>query len=231
MSRVLIIGDTHVPFVRSNYLQFCKDIYKKYKCDTVVHIGDVCDSHSISFHEHNPELPNALDEYKQAFEVVKEWKAVFPKVLVTIGNHDSRIIRVANSVNIPQQLVKTYKEIWGTKDWNWQWEFIIDEVRYVHGHGSGGGLYPAYSTMRKTAMSTVMGHYHSAAGLKWLVNPNTRLFGMDVGTGVNDKAMAFAYSQFNNIRSVISCGVVIDGLPFLEICPCSKGEKYWNGNK
>jgi predicted phosphodiesterase len=229
--KVLVISDTHIPFVRKNYLQFCKDVYKEYKCDTVIHAGDVVDSHSISFHEHHPELPNSLDEYKQAYEIVKEWVSTFPKVSVCIGNHCARIIRVANSVNIPSQFIKTYQEIWGTKHWNWQWEYIIDGVRYVHGHGSGGGLWPAYNSMRKTAMSIVMGHYHSAAGIKYLVNPNTRLFGMDVGSGLDDKSFAFAYNQFNTVRSVISCGVVLNGIPYLEIMPIGKGEKYGDERK
>ena len=228
MSKVLVISDTHIPFVRPNYLQFCKDLYREYKCNMVVHIGDVIDSHSISFHPHHPELPNSLDEYKQAFEMLKEWKSAFPKVLVTIGNHDSRIIRLANSVNIPSQMLKTYQELWDAPKWNWEWEFVIDGVRYVHGHNSGGGLWPAYNSMRKTAFSTVMGHYHSAAGIKWLVNVNSRLFGMDVGAGCNDKSLTFAYNQFNVLRSVISAAVVLNGHPYLELMPMGANEKYWD---
>ena len=51
MSRVLVIGDTHFPFVREDYLPFLVDTYNKYDCDTVVHIGDVVDNHGISYHE------------------------------------------------------------------------------------------------------------------------------------------------------------------------------------
>jgi predicted phosphodiesterase len=228
LARILIAGDTHLPFVRKGYLQFLKDLRKKYRCNMILHIGDVVDSHSISFHEHHPELPNSLDEYKQAFEMVKEWKVVFPKMLVVIGNHDSRIIRLANSVNIPSQMLKTYQEIWETPGWNWQWSFDIDNIHYVHGHNSGGGLWPAYNMMRKTAQSCVCGHYHSAAGLKYLVNHNARLFGLDVGAGCDDNQLAFAYNQFNAIRSVMSAAVILDGVPYLEIMPISTGEKYYD---
>ena len=230
MSNILAVGDTHIPFERPGYLQFCRDLCKEHKCDVVVHIGDVVDSHSISFHEHHPELPNALDEYKLAFERLKNWKTAFPKMLIAIGNHDSRISRVANSVNIPTQMLKTYQEIWDTKNWNWQWEFIIDNVRYVHGHNSGGGLWPAYNSMRKTAQSCVMGHYHSAAGLKFLVNPNARLFGLDVGCGIDDKQLAFAYNQFNTVKSVISAAVVKNGMPHLFLMECGENERYHDSN-
>lgn len=226
MSRILIVGDLHLYYVRKNYLQFCCDIYKTHKCNQVIFIGDVVDSYGISFRTKNPDMPGPLDEYNRSLDAVQEWVRVFSKAKVCIGNHDSRIIRVANSVGISSQLLRTYKEIWGTKNWDWQWEFSIDGVRYVHGHGSGGGLYPAYNTMRKTAMSTVMGHFHSAASIKWLVNPNARLFGMDVGAGCDDKTLAFAYSQFNTIRSVMSAAVVLDGIPYLEIMPIGKNEKY-----
>jgi predicted phosphodiesterase len=227
MSRLLIIGDTHLPYTRRHYLRFCKDLYKEYKCDSVLHIGDVVDSSAISFHIKNPEMPNAKLEYERTYEAVKNWHGAFPKAKVCIGNHDARIIRVAGSVNIPSQLLKSYRELWDTPGWDWQWEHTVDGVYYMHGEGNRG-LHPAYNTMRKMALSVILGHSHSAAGIKWLVNPHARLFGMDVGCGIDDKALAFQYNQFNKIRSVISAAVVIDGMPYLELMPMGKGEKYWD---
>ncbi|NIM35157.1 MAG: hypothetical protein GTO44_06965, partial [Hydrotalea flava] len=61
---------------------------------------------------------------------------------------------------------------------------------------------------------------------KWLVNPYSRLFGLDVGCGIDDKMMAFAYGRHTKIRSVISAAVIIDGHPYLELMPISRGEKY-----
>jgi UDP-N-acetylmuramyl pentapeptide synthase len=48
--RVLVIGDLHEPFCLDGYLNHCTNTYKKYKCDTVVFIGDIIDSHFSSFH-------------------------------------------------------------------------------------------------------------------------------------------------------------------------------------
>ena len=50
-SRVLVIGDTHAPCVHKDYIQFLKKIEKKHQCNRVVHIGDIVDWNSISFHE------------------------------------------------------------------------------------------------------------------------------------------------------------------------------------
>ena len=41
MSRVLVIGDLHLPAEREDYLDFCKDLRKKYKTTETVFIGDV----------------------------------------------------------------------------------------------------------------------------------------------------------------------------------------------
>ena len=67
MSRIGIIGDTHLDVVRPGYLQFCVDtLLEKYGCDTIVHIGDLVDWHGISFHARQPECPGVRDEYELA---------------------------------------------------------------------------------------------------------------------------------------------------------------------
>lgn len=225
MSRVLVIGDLHLPYCRPKYLQFCQDIYKKYRCDKTVFIGDVVDLHSISFHPKSPQMPNAAMEYKLAKGAVAEWKKVFPKASVCIGNHDSRPVRLAETVDIPEELLKDFSDIWDTKGWRWDWEFILDDVCYTHGTGNGG-MHPAFNKMRSTGMSYVMGHTHANAGIKWEASPKSRLFGMDVGAGIDDKSMAFAYGQFARRRSIIGCGVVLEGIPYHEVCPIGKNEKY-----
>ena len=52
------------------------------------------------------------------------------------------------------------------------------------------------------------------------------MFGMDVGCLIDDKAMAFAYGQRIKIRSVLSVGVIIDGVPQVIPMPVGRGEKY-----
>ncbi len=223
--RILIIGDIHAPCTRKGYLLFCKSIQKKYKTNQTVFIGDIVDNHAISFYTKHPSMPSPEKEYELAYECVQEWYRAFPNSKVCCGNHDARIVRVAESVSIPAKFLRNYKEVWNTKTWDWDWEWVIDKVCYQHGIAAGG-LYPAYNTMKKFAMSCVLGHFHHAAGIKFLVNPYTRLFGLDVGCGVDDSKMAFAYGKHTKIRSVISVGVVIDGHPYLELMPMSRGESF-----
>lgn len=225
MSKVLVIGDLHEPAAHPAYLQFCKDIKKKYRCNEVIFIGDVVDNQAISFHANNPNCPGVMDELLLAKEKIAKWQKAFPRAKVCIGNHDERITRLAESVNIPAAYLKNYSEIFNTPKWEWGFDFIIDDVYYFHGTGQGG-VHPAWTVLSKQLMSVVMGHCHSRAGVKWKVNPQRRVFGMDVGCGIDVKAYQFAYGKHCKEKPILGCGVVIDGVPYHEIMPCDDNEKY-----
>lgn len=180
MSKVLVISDLHCPCDRDGYLDFCKATYKKYKCNSVVFIGDVVDWHAVSFHAKNPDSPGPKNEYLLTLDAIKRWYAAFPKAKVCIGNHDNRLLRLAATVNIPACLIRDYKDVWKTPGWDWADSHEIDGVYYFHGIGYGG-IHPAYNAARTMCMSVCMGHVHSAGGISWFVNPKQRWFGMDVG--------------------------------------------------
>lgn len=224
--RKLIIGDIHEPCAHPGYRRFCLDLRDKYRCDDrPICIGDEADFHAISFHARHPEMPGPKDEYLLTRECLKRWHRVFPEMDICIGNHTERVARLAETVNIPSQFLRTYQDVWGTPGWKWAYEFIVDDVYYFHGTGNGG-VHPAFNAMSKMLMSVVMGHVHTAAGVKWKANPTRRIFGMDTGCGIDEKALAFAYGKHLRQRAVISACVVIDGIPYHEVCPIGPGEKY-----
>jgi metallophosphoesterase superfamily enzyme len=228
MSRVLVIGDIHEPISRKHYLRFCRDTHRQYRCNKVVFIGDIVDWTAISMHAFNPEAPGPMDEFALALSRVQQWYKAFPKATVCIGNHDARPRRVAESVNIPKSLLRDFADLWKTPKWKWVYSAIIDNVFYHHGHKKSGGINPAYNTSKNMGMSVVLGHNHSRGGVKWSVSPIQRWFGMDVGCGIDDRAYAFAYASEQTARSVISCGVVINGVPQHIMMPIGKGEKYYD---
>lgn len=225
MSRVLIIPDLHEPVSHPGALAFCKDLRDKYKCDTVVFIGDVCDMQAISFHANNPQCPGPIDEFHLTKAAVQKWYKAFPKAKVCIGNHDARVIRLAESVNIPPQYLRDHAEVWKTLGWEWGNEFVIDDVYYWHGTNRSG-INPAFNVMRDMLMSAVIGHCHSAAGIKWVANPLKRIFGMDTGCLIDVDAFQFAYGYNQKKRPMLSACVVLDGIPEHFIMPCGAGEKY-----
>ncbi len=225
MARVLCIGDLHLRWERLGYFQLCCDLHEEYDCDTVLFIGDVVESHGVSFHMRHPDAPGSLQEYEQTKKAVARWYARFPNAVVTIGNHDERLIRLAYTIGIPETRLKSFEDDWDTPKWQWKYDHIIDDVYYYHGTGQGG-TYPACNAVRKMLMSCVMGHNHAASGIKWYANPKQRIFACDTGCGIDDKAMAFAYGKHNKQRSILSAAVIIDGVPYIEPMKCGKGEPY-----
>ena len=215
---VLAIGDPHEPVAREGYLDFCKDMQRSWRCDTTVIMGDIVDHDAITFHAGTPDGPGASDEHRLTLNAIKPWVKAFPNAKVCVGNHDRRVLRLAESVNIPSVYLRDYADVWETPNWEWAYDFTLDDVYYFHGEGHGG-LHPAYNVARQMSMSVVMGHCHSSAGVKWMANPNQRWFGMDVGCGIDDKKYAFAYGRHLKKRSILGCGVVIDGTPYWEPMP------------
>lgn len=225
MARVLIAGDPHEPVCHPGYRAFLRDLRDKYDCNKVVIIGDIVDHHAISFHAANPMCPGPADEYLLTKQKIQLWHKDFPNAIVTLGNHDLRVVRLAESVNMPAKYLRDYAEVWKTPTWKWVEDIIIDGVYYFHGTNRSG-MHPAYNAMKDMLMSVVMGHCHSASGIQWRANPHRRTFGLDTGCGVDVDAYQFAYGKHMRSRPILSAAVVIDGVPHHRIMPCGPKEKY-----
>jgi predicted phosphodiesterase len=202
--RILVIGDIHAPFELPEYFDFCKDTYAKYNCNQVIFIGDIIDNHYSSFHATDPDGMGGGDELDYAIQEVQKWVEEFPVADVCIGNHDRIIMRKAFDSQIPKRWVKSYNEVLGT-NWNWVDRVVYDGVQYVHGEGG-----TARTKSKNDMMSTVQGHIHTQAYTEWSVGRNFKVFGMQVGCGVDSTAYAAAYAK-NFKKQAIGCGVVIGG--------------------
>ena len=202
--RILVIGDLHEPFCLSGYLQFCQEIYAKWNCNQVVFIGDIIDNHYASYHESDPNGLSGGDELNKAIKRVQKWNRAFPVADVCIGNHDRIIMRKAFSSAIPQEWIKSYNEVLGT-NWNWVERVVYDQVQYVHGEGG-----TARTKAKNDMQSTVQGHIHTQAYIEWMVGRNFRVFGMQVGCGIDWESFAMAYAR-NYKKQAIGCGVVLGG--------------------
>ena len=110
MSRVLIIGDTHCPGMRQGYVDFLKRVADAHSVNRVVHIGDLIDWASISFHEKSPALSNAAREFEHARRQVASLARAFPKADWLIGNHDALTERQAVAVGLPPQILRDYAD-------------------------------------------------------------------------------------------------------------------------
>lgn len=207
---VLIIGDIHEPFCREGYLEHCREYQEALGAGTVVFIGDILDSHYSSFHPSDPDGYGAGEELDRAMDKIAEWYRVFPVAKVCLGNHDQIIQRKAFASGVSKRWVRGLGEVLQTPNWEYDIEFVINNVLYTH--TLGANLINAAINRRQ---SVVAGHIHTKATIEYNVNKQDRIFAMQVGCGIDDSSYAFAYAKLNVKKSIISCGAVVNDIPML----------------
>ncbi len=210
--RVLILGDTHCPCMRPGYIEFLKDIEEAWGTTRTVHIGDLSDMAALSFHTKHPTLKNVLGEWEEAREQIAELTAAFPNVDLLTGNHCALPARVALEAGIPPEFLRSQKDLFDLPD-GWTvypryYKLEIDNCLYFHGDS---GKSTSINNAKDHFMSCINGHRHAQAGVTYYANKHARVFGMQVGCGVDDTRLALDYGQRYNAKSILGCGVVIEG--------------------
>lgn len=210
-SRILVIGDTHLPFHNPKYLDFIKGVKKYYKTTHTIHIGDVLDHHASSYHESDPDGMSAGDELEIAIDELAAYHRAFPHADVITGNHDAIVWRKIRTSGLSHRWVKNLGDVLNTPTWSFHMRRVYDNVLYIHGEGV-----TARTKALRTGRCVVQGHRHTE-GYVWHHGMEDRPFwGMQVGTGIDPDAYAFAYAK-DHPPPVLSCGVVLDNgrLPIL----------------
>tara|TARA_R110002167_G_C12494775_1_gene635739 strand:+ start:85 stop:756 length:672 start_codon:yes stop_codon:yes gene_type:complete len=214
MAKVLIIGDTHCPAMHPKYLPFLKRVYREHGCNRVVHIGDLVDWHAISFHEKDPSMPAPRDEIIKALEQVNKIKRAFPRVDYLMGNHSSLPLRKARMIGLPDEVMLPFETLWGLPNWKIHRRYaklIIDGVQYRHGDSGKGGQFAASAQAKAEFQSVVQGDKHAQGGVVYHSNEGGRVFGLQVGCGVDPEHKAMNYARIYASKPVLGCGVVING--------------------
>ena len=203
-SNVLVIGDLHEPFCLDSYLDWCKEQYEIYNCTEVVFIGDIIDNHYSSYHESSADGLGGLDELELAIKRISKWYKAFPIATVIIGNHDRIIMRKAQTSAIPSKWIKSYKEVLEVPDWEFVERYELNNVQYIHGEGG-----TARTKCRADMMNTVQGHLHTQCYTEHYVGKNFRVYGTQVGCGINHKSYAMAYAKYGK-RPAVACAVILN---------------------
>lgn len=203
-----VFSDPHIPFNHPNYLQFCIDTFRKHNVDQVICLGDLVDHHALSRFQSEPSAKGAYDEYDMSVAEVQKFIDAFPIVKMCKGNHDDIPARQAATVGIGDRYLKSFAELFNLpKTWEISDEFVIDNVLYKHGIGCLGKD-GAINAATQERMSTVIGHSHSFAGVKYSANKRDIIFGLNVGCGIDIEAYAFAYGKHDKNRPILGCGIV-----------------------
>jgi predicted phosphodiesterase len=194
-------------------------VQKRVKCGTVVHIGDLVDNHAINYFEHEPDGHSPNDEMALADKHLSPWYKAFPSLYLCLGNHDRMADRKRRTVGLPTRVFRPFREIWGLPDgWVEGYRHKIHNVIYQHGTGFSGE-YAHVKAASLNRLSTVIGHIHSTAGVRYLVSEKDRIFGMNVGCGINRHEYAFNYGRDFPRKPVLACGVITDKGKFCQIFP------------
>jgi metallophosphoesterase superfamily enzyme len=203
-NRVLVIGDLHEPFCLDGYLEFCIEQKERFNCNEIVFIGDVIDNHYSSYHETDADGMGGAEELDQAIKKLSKWRDAFPKATVIIGNHDRMVMRKAQTSAVPTRWIKSYKEVLEVPDWEFTDRRVIDDVQYIHGEAG-----TARTKAKADMMSTVQGHLHTQAYTEWIVGQKFKIFGVQVGCGIDHESYAMAYAKRGK-KPAISCAVILD---------------------
>ena len=204
VNNVLVIGDLHEPFCLDKYLEFCVSKYEQFDCTEVVFIGDIIDNHYSSYHETSADGMGGADELELSIKRIARWYKEFPKATVIIGNHDRMIMRKAQTSAIPSKWIKSYKEVLEVPGWDFVERYVKDGVQFLHGEGG-----TARSKCRADMQNTVQGHLHTQAYCESYVGQNFRVFGMQVGCGIDHESYAMAYAKYGK-KPAIGCAVVLN---------------------
>lgn len=203
-NNILVIGDLHEPFCLDGYLEFVVEQYHKHECNEVVFIGDIIDNHYSSYHETSADGMGGADELELAIKRISRWRDAFPVATVLIGNHDRLIMRKAQTSAIPSKWIKSYKDVLEVPDWDFVERYVKYDVQFIHGEAG-----TARTKCRADMMNTVQGHLHTQAYTEHYVGQNYRIYGTQVGCGIDFDKYSFAYAKAGK-KPAIGCVVVKD---------------------
>ena len=205
----LIIPDLHLPFQHPEAFNFLKALKKKYRPTKIVCIGDIIDSYALSQFVKSPSSSNVNQELYKAQNGIKELARIFPVMLVCLGNHDLRLLKLAEKAGIPGEYLKSLPELLGTpQGWKFQDSFDIDGVHYFHGDGYTG-LNACQNVIKTKFRNTVFGHTHQASILYL-----NGLWSFNTGCLINKSAYAFQYAKHFKNEPALGAGLVDSGVPY-----------------
>lgn len=177
------------------------------------------DNHAISYHEHDPDGFSPQDEMSEVDKHLKRWFQAFPQVYLCWGNHDLLVSRKLRTFGISSRIMRPFRDIWnfplGWQD-NFSWEFY--GVRFIHGTGLSGKN-AHIKAAEQNRQSCVIGHTHSTLAVNYLVSEKDRIFGMNVGTGIERRSYAFEYGRDLINKPALGCGVITDKGQFAQAFP------------
>jgi len=211
VKHALILSDLHIPWQHPDALAFASYVFQKFKCAQVISVGDELDWHSVSFHDHDPDMPSPGDELKLARVEISRWRKEFPKMRITRSNHGDLLRRRMVAGGLPEDAMKAYSALYNAPGWTWHEEIVEDMrgVPLIVRHDFGGNLKAALSKVGDSCIA--WGHRHTLFGVHYRANLHYKQWAMCVGCLIDPSHRAYNYARGTLDRPMLGVGVVIDG--------------------
>lgn len=210
---ILHVPDLHIPFHNQGALKFVCKLRDKYKPHKIIFGGDVFDQYSMSRYAKDPDALSASKEFELASKEIKKWIKEFPRVNITTGNHDIRLMKRLGEIGIPFELIgMKYNELWGLPN-TWYWHEQIEENNIIFMHGSKTGPCAHIETAKAFRQNTVICHTHANAGVHWLTGPKDSIFAVNSGCLIDGDSMAFNYAKDMYQKPVLGATVITGNQP------------------
>ena len=214
IDRILVLGDTHLPFHDMEVLEQAYEFGKRVKAQKVISVGDLSDQKSWSRFMKEPDDDSPTVEWSKTQKSAKELAKLFPKLTIIPGNHCVRYIKKAKEAGIPVEMLKTFGELFPFDGWEWHTNrkpFVLNNTVFLHGDELSGSV---AAKAKILGMNVVQGHTHRAA-IEYVATFNHKLFAMDVGCMVDPNSKAFDYAAKSLNKVWVGYGYIEDGVPYL----------------
>lgn len=214
MSKILVLGDSHLPYTDFEIIEQARDFARKFKPDIVISTGDMTDQKYWSRFPKSPEDDGGLEEWEKVLKGAKQFAKMFPELIILNSNHDRRYLKKASESGLPRVMVKTLSELIPNEGWQWHLgpnPFIYDNIAFMHGDELQGGVRAKAATLGR---SVVQGHSHKAE-LHYINTFDKSVFAMDVGCTVDPTSAAFDYAASSLSKVWVGFGYIENGVPYL----------------
>jgi len=225
----IIISDLHIPYQHPDAFRFLEEIRDQYEIVEAKNVGDVVDNHTPSFHEIEYGCLSPRDEYLLAGEMCRELAELFPKMDISIGNHDELPNRKAKMAGIPNDCIVDFNKRYGV-NWNWKPKHYFQVDKYNKCLMTHTISTNTLNNAKQFSHCSLQGHHHSSYGLEYFSDHETLRWAMTVGCLINDKSPAFSYNKRQILkRPILGCGAIIEGMPLLIPMRLKKNGR-WDGS-
>jgi hypothetical protein len=215
-SRILVIGDIHIPYHHRDAFDFLSAIQDKLSPDKVISIGDELDYHAVSFHNSDPDLMSPGDELRTSIKHIKFLEAIFPRMDIVESNHGSLVYRKQKAVGLPSSVFKSYNQIYGVSaKWKWHMDMTIKMSNGASLYLCHGKTSNVLQLSQGMGMSSIQGHHHQLFSIQYWANSLGIYFAAQTGCLVDDDSLAMSYNNTNLKRPILGSLFIENGFPRL----------------